>query len=151
MSCGVILFREEQGVEFLLLRKPGRFDFPKGHVDPGESELECALRELREETGVPSDWVELDPAFRYAQRYPVWDKYLKANAVKTLVLFLGWLHRPVELVMTEHDDFEWRRWQPPHRIQKRMIDGALEAVQRHVEQQAGGAAGLAHRLRRPAD
>ena len=109
------------------------------------------MRELQEETGVSRDWVELDPQFRFTQRYPVWDKYLKADAVKTLVLFLGWLHRPVELVMTEHDDFEWRRWQPPHRIQKRMIDAALGAVQRHVEQQSGGATELASRLRRTAD
>lgn len=130
-SCGVVLFRKGDVDEFLLLRKPGRYDFPKGHIDPGETELQCALRELEEETGVPRELVTLDDSFRYSQRYPVFDKYLKANATKTLVLFLGWLQAHVDLVMTEHDDYEWRPWKPPHAIQKKTIDPVLAAIAKH--------------------
>ncbi|MEL7161300.1 MAG: NUDIX domain-containing protein, partial [Bacteroidota bacterium] len=35
-----------------------RWDLPKGHVDPGETNLECALRELEEETGVKDLYLE---------------------------------------------------------------------------------------------
>lgn len=40
--------------EVLVVHRPGYDDwsFPKGKLDPGESELECALREVREETGM---------------------------------------------------------------------------------------------------
>ncbi len=40
--------------EFLLIHRP-RYDdwsFPKGKLDPGETDEECALRELTEETGL---------------------------------------------------------------------------------------------------
>ncbi|MGQ0657063.1 MAG: NUDIX hydrolase [Chromatiales bacterium] len=44
--------------EILLLRRstharlgPGRWGFPAGHVDPGETPLACSRRELREEIG----------------------------------------------------------------------------------------------------
>lgn len=40
--------------EILLIHRP-RYDdwsFPKGKADPGESDEDCALREVREETGL---------------------------------------------------------------------------------------------------
>ena len=51
-SCGVILFN---GQEVLLLQHPdsknkGHWDFPKGHIENGETEPQTALRELAEET-----------------------------------------------------------------------------------------------------
>ena len=38
--------------EFLLIRRSGLWDLPKGHQDPGESLQETALREVEEETGL---------------------------------------------------------------------------------------------------
>jgi 8-oxo-dGTP pyrophosphatase MutT (NUDIX family) len=41
--------------EFLVVRakkNPGHWIFPKGHIEPGESAEDAALRELREEGGV---------------------------------------------------------------------------------------------------
>jgi ADP-ribose pyrophosphatase len=50
-SCGVLLFRRQPEMAFLLLRQHHRYDLPKGHQEKGESDLDCALRELEEETG----------------------------------------------------------------------------------------------------
>ncbi len=33
-------------------RSGGHWDFPKGHMDDGETEIQTALRELEEETGI---------------------------------------------------------------------------------------------------
>lgn len=41
----------EQG-ESLMIYRNNRWDLPKGHIDNGESEEECAVREIAEETGV---------------------------------------------------------------------------------------------------
>ena len=37
--------------EYLMIHRNGRWDLPKGHVEPGESTAECAVREVAEETG----------------------------------------------------------------------------------------------------
>lgn len=52
LSCGVIV-RRRSG-ELLLCRATGRdyWDLPKGVLDPGETPIEAALRELREEAGL---------------------------------------------------------------------------------------------------
>ena len=52
---GVVWRRSPRGVpEVLVIHRP-RYDdwsFPKGKLDPGETEEECAIREVREETGL---------------------------------------------------------------------------------------------------
>ena len=52
---GVVWRRSPEGkIEVLVVHRP-RYDdwsFPKGKLDPGESEEECAIREVREETGL---------------------------------------------------------------------------------------------------
>jgi 8-oxo-dGTP pyrophosphatase MutT (NUDIX family) len=53
LSAGIVVVRREDGrSKFLLLRAFRNWDFPKGEVEPGESPLEAARRETREETGL---------------------------------------------------------------------------------------------------
>lgn len=55
-SCGVLLFNEKK--EFLILHKFSRGrDIPKGHLENGETLIEAAKRELREETGISDDYI----------------------------------------------------------------------------------------------
>lgn len=54
VSVGAVVYREHKGVrEYLILRYPsGHYDFPKGHVEKGETEEETLRREVLEETGI---------------------------------------------------------------------------------------------------
>jgi bis(5'-nucleosidyl)-tetraphosphatase len=135
-SCGFLLVRGEPIEEFLLMRHADRWDLPKGHVDTGESEMECALRELREETGIEPADIEIVDGFRFAQRYPVQTKVGK-HAEKTLVIYLARLVRDRPLALTEHIGSRWFPWNPPHRIQERSIDPVLAAVHAYLESSRG--------------
>ena len=57
-SCGAVVFTHKDGeIHYVIIRAHnGEHGFPKGHMEPGETELETALREIAEEVG-------LKPAF----------------------------------------------------------------------------------------
>ena len=134
LSCGFLIVRGKPMESFLLMKHPNRWDLPKGHVDPGESEIQCALRELEEETGISEDAIEIDRDFLFENQYTVNQKRYggKGTVEKTLKIYLARLIRPVEIVVTEHDGFQWFDWHPPHRIQEWTIDPLLAAVNDHV-------------------
>ena len=50
-SCGAVVFtRIDRLIKYVLVQqREGFHSFPKGHVEPGESEQETALREIYEE------------------------------------------------------------------------------------------------------
>lgn len=128
-SCGVLIVRGDPIDSFLLMKHADRWDLPKGHVDPGETDLECALRELEEETGFSTEDIELDPKFRFVSQYKV--KYKRTGGkpkLKELVIFLGRLMTDKTIVPTEHEGFRWFDWQPPHLIQKNTIDPLLASL-----------------------
>ncbi len=54
-GAGGIIFRRREGViEFFFVKhgKTGRWTFPKGHQELGETLIETAIREIREEAGL---------------------------------------------------------------------------------------------------
>lgn len=137
-SCGVLVMRRQPQLSFLLMKHAARWDLPKGHVDPGESDLECALRELFEETGIAADDVELDDRFQFVTEYPVRDQDdPKRSLKKTLRIYLGWLKRPVRIELSEHLGYEWVPWQPPHHIQAFTIDSLLASLADHLARATG--------------
>jgi 8-oxo-dGTP pyrophosphatase MutT (NUDIX family) len=130
-SCGILVFRRDPELAFLLMRHPDRLDLPKGHIRKGESEQQCALRELQEETGLSSADVRLQDGFRFVtEYYPRYQRYGGEVVHKQVVIFLAWLQQPREIVVSEHGGYEWFRWQPPHQIEPKTIDALLESVQR---------------------
>ena len=130
-ACGILVTRGRPIESFLLMRHHDRWDLPKGHLDEGESELECALRELREETGIAAADVEVDPHFRWAVEYEVDSERFRERCHKTVVFFLARLLREVTIAPTEHPGYQWFAWQPPHHIQQQTINPLLAAVERY--------------------
>lgn len=64
-SAGAVVYHQgPQGREYLLLRYgAGHWGFPKGHVEPGENDVQAAQRELEEETAIPLSEQRLLPGF----------------------------------------------------------------------------------------
>lgn len=132
-ACGFLIVRGNPIAEFLLMVHPDRLDLPKGHVNKGETDMECALRELREETGIRRSDIKIDADFHFEIKYEVRSKHTNFEPrKKTVVIFLAELIRDVEIELTEHDGFEWHAWNPPHQIQKNTIDSLLDHLEKHL-------------------
>ena len=72
-SCGAVVFTRIGGEpHYVLVRAKnqpeGCHGFPKGHMEPGETEEQTALREIYEEVGLR---VRLLPGFRAVTEYPL--------------------------------------------------------------------------------
>jgi 8-oxo-dGTP pyrophosphatase MutT (NUDIX family) len=97
---GVVVREAGEGIEVLVVHRP-RYDdwtFPKGKAEPGESDEDCALREVEEETGLRC---ELDHELSETS-------YVDAHGRPKRVRY--WLMRPVggELrFVNEVDDAAW--------------------------------------------
>ena len=51
---------------------------------------------------------------------------------KTLVIFLAYLVRNVNIKVTEHPDYQWFDWIPSQQIQAATIDPLLVELQAHL-------------------
>jgi bis(5'-nucleosidyl)-tetraphosphatase len=69
ISVGAIVYRQNKGLrEYLILKYPsGHYDFPKGHVEDGETEEDTLRREVEEETGITD--LEIDPMRKTVRYY----------------------------------------------------------------------------------
>ena len=97
--------------------------------------MECALRELSEETGIQKQDLVVEPEFKYKQKYMVKSKRTNGKSrKKTLIIYAAKLIRPVELKLTEHDSFQWFDWAPPHSIQEKTIDPLLKTFKQYQQE-----------------
>lgn len=111
ISCGVIPVRIENDEPlYLLLRVHTQWDFPRGRKEPGESDLETAVRETQEETSIEPANLFFDWATYHYETEP----YKTRQGLKVVRYFVGWcqqkdIHLPVnpELGKPEHNEFRW--------------------------------------------
>ena len=84
-SCGGVVFtRQGDTILYLIIRHlGGHCGFPKGHMEPSETEQETAIREIREETGLA---VSLTDGFCVSDSYPLPNK---PGVWKQVVYFLA--------------------------------------------------------------
>jgi bis(5'-nucleosidyl)-tetraphosphatase len=100
MAAGVICFSND-GTQnhYLILRssKHGEWGPPKGHADKDENEVETALRELYEESGLRR--VEFVPGYKQVLKYTVNRRDKKLS--KEVVFFLGRMSSDESIALSE--------------------------------------------------
>ncbi len=103
-SAGIVLFKEDKQREYLLLEySPDHWDFSKGNVEKGETEIEAATRELKEETGI--DDVKIIEGLKESISY-----FFRrgGNTInKTVTFFLGKTEKKEVKISWEHKGFIW--------------------------------------------
>lgn len=104
-SAGAVIFyADSSGVEYLLLRYgKGHWDFPKGHIENKEAEMDTVKREVREETGLTD--IEIMPGFRRTIGY----MYRKNRTLvrKEVIFYLGRTRTKSVVLSHEHRDYAW--------------------------------------------
>ncbi|KAJ7335142.1 hypothetical protein JRQ81_013083 [Phrynocephalus forsythii] len=115
-ACGLIVFRKlqpvssppalENNIEYLLLQTSygtHHWTPPKGHVDPGEDDLQTALRETQEEAGLDSSQFTVLEGFKKELNYTVKGK------PKTVIYWLAEMKdcNTAVRLSSEHQAFRW--------------------------------------------
>jgi len=116
-AAGIIPFIVSNGeLKFLLIKTStggaitGWWEFPKGHVEEGETRLGAAKRETKEETGLDID--NVFPYFQYISKYFIRKDYstgkeLKTPEPKTVTYFLGEAAAEDVKLSFEHSSYGW--------------------------------------------
>ena len=128
-SCGFILADDRGWLLCHPTNGGNRWDFPKGHVDEGESHMDCALRELCEETGMvltPSSAIIDLGQHPYVKEKDVHLYYLRVDKLETEDMFC---HALVEGAYPEMDAFVVF---PPHKILSKLGIKMQAWVKDHV-------------------
>lgn len=109
-SAGAVIFRKENNVILYLFLeykyKSEYIGFPRGSIEPGESEKEAARREVKEETGLEIKFME---GFREAVH---WFYRKEGETVsKNLVLFLAEAMPGEVRISEEHVGYKWLKFE----------------------------------------
>lgn len=114
-SAGAVIFRiENKEPHYLLLHYPTGtrakkeyWDFPKGHLEKGETEQQAAAREVAEETGLRE--ISFVPGFEQHIQY--YFRVKEKTIFKTVVFFLAFTKKKEVKISFEHKGFVWLPFQ----------------------------------------
>jgi bis(5'-nucleosidyl)-tetraphosphatase len=106
ISAGAVLHVMDKNFEinYLILNYSyGHWDFPKGNIESGETEIETIKREVMEETGIID--IKLIEGFRQQISY----KYRKKSKLvnKTVIYYLAETKSNKVVLSFEHVNFAW--------------------------------------------
>jgi bis(5'-nucleosidyl)-tetraphosphatase len=107
-SGAIVYYVDNQNITFLLLHYfSGHWDFPKGIKERGESDIDTALREIIEETGI-TDITILD-----GFKKEVFYKYKRNNYLisKKVIFFLATVNSKKVVLSSEHKGFVWEEYE----------------------------------------
>lgn len=112
-SCGTLIINSQRQLLLCRATNLGVWDLPKGRMDAGESPLEAAMRELREETGLVFERNLFRELGNFEYR---WDKRLHLFMLRApeslasldhLVCTSHFVNPVTQALTPEMDDFMW--------------------------------------------
>jgi 8-oxo-dGTP pyrophosphatase MutT (NUDIX family) len=132
-SAGGLAIRRMRGRPYVaaVRVKDGRLlALPKGHIDPGETAAEAAVREVREETGVDATLVEKLDDIRY------WYTRRDGSRVHKVVSFFLLAYRSGSVRDYQREEVDGAEWLPleeapralAYRGERKMAEAALSKL-----------------------
>jgi len=105
IAAGGLVLNDKK--ELLMIFRRGKWDLPKGKLDDGESIEDCALREVKEETGLQKVDVEQFAGFTYHQYF---DPYLNREVIKETHWFKMYAPQGQQLIPQQEENIELIEW-----------------------------------------
>ena len=152
--CAGIMLIDRQGRAFVGQRMDSTLEawqMPQGGIDPGEDPLTAAIRELREETGVVGDKVELVAAPEQEFVYDLPDELIgkvwkgKWRGQRQRWFLFRFLGEDGDIdIATPHPEFRSWRWIDPADLPRLVVpfkrdlyEAVLVAFRPHLDTQIG--------------
>lgn len=106
VSAGAVLCRikENTDIKYLILNyNYGHWDFPKGNIEQGETEIDTVHREISEETGITD--LKILEGFREQISY----RYRKKSKLvsKAVIYYLAETQSDKIILSFEHINYQW--------------------------------------------
>lgn len=96
-SCGAVVFDKEKVL--VVKHQAGHIDFPKGHMEEGETEEETAIREVKEETNIDIILENAKCSIHYSP---------KPGVQKEVVFFLA--HKKSGTILPQLEEVQEASW-----------------------------------------
>lgn len=129
VSAGIVVVRMvDDEPLFLLLRSWNFWDSPKGRVEPGESDLEAAIRETGEEASIPKDKLDFKWGTQYHETEPYRKKKDKIGRYFVALTAQEEIELPIneELGKPEHEEYRWVTYDKAQEMTNARIGGVLK-------------------------
>jgi len=124
-SCGAVVYARTPEIKYLLLQyEAGHWDFVKGNVEQGESEMVTTVRELGEETGIKD--AHFFDGFR--EKIGYYYKRQGSTVYKEVVFFLMESPSTRVTLSYEHIGYAWLTFEGA--LEKLTFKNARDVLQR---------------------
>ena len=133
-SCGCIIIHENKVL--LVQHNAGHWDFPKGHMEENETELQTAIREVKEETNI-------DAMVQENKRYVI-EYYPKEDTFKQVIFFLATCKtEKVKRQEAEIQNIEWLSFEDAieritHINSKQLLEQVIQDIKQNENYQYVG-------------
>lgn len=132
LSAGAVVARDtDDGYVFLMLRAFRHWDFPKGLVEAGETPLQAAVREIREETTID------DITFSWGETYFETGPYNRGKIARYYIGVTQQEHvdLPVNELLgrPEHSEFRWVNLDQALDLASPRVSGVIDWARRTID------------------
>ena len=128
-SCGAVVYNPERQLFLIIKMLNGNWGFPKGHTENQETDIQTAIREVTEETGIK---IEILDGFKKSIKYIPFPEVLKE-----VIFFIGITkEEKVTIDKNEIEDYIWCSYEEAlkmitYKPQRDVMESSLQFIKNY--------------------
>ena len=128
-SCGAVVYNPKKHSFLIIKMLNGNWGFPKGHTEDQETDIQTAIREVMEETGIN---IEILDGFKKSIKYIPFPEVLKE-----VIFFIGITEEEkVTIDRDEIEDYMWCSYEEAlkmitYKPQRDVMESSLQFIKNH--------------------